>query len=310
MSSCFFSIVIPAYNYAQFLERAIRSVLDQQFHDCEIIVINDGSTDNTDALMKEILKECDPKLRYISQENRGLSAVRNLGVMHSNGAYLIFLDADDALLPDSLERTYEYLVDHPQTDLLICDYLAQMPDGREKLRSNNLLNDKKKDWFYYYIGNTMAMANGATIIRRTVFDEIRYCEDLRQAEDIPVFGQILANFHCALFLRPILRNFKHIESMRNQINFTPNIAYQLTNLLFDPEKLPSSLMKYKADFLAYQYFQLFRSYEKAMQYKLAIQCYRESLKASPWSLFNLGRHIKYIRCVFKFLFGSLVVSQR
>ena len=303
MSSCFFSIIIPAYNYAHFLRRAISSVLDQNFDNCEVIVINDGSTDDTDLLMQDVLKKNDSRVRYINQENRGLSAVRNLGISQSNGEFLIFLDADDALLPQSLEKTHQYLTAHQKVDLLICDYLAQMPDGRVKIRSNKELVNQNDRWFRLFIDNGMAMANGATIIRRKAFENIRYCEDLRQAEDIPVFGLMLANFHCQLFLTPVLRNFKHVDSMRNQINFTPQIAQKLTTLLFDPEKLPHPYMQFKAGFLANQFFQLSRSYEKAKKYKLAVQCYHKSIQANPKLLLNLNRHVKYIRCVFKLLSG-------
>ncbi len=299
MTDCFFSIVIPSYNYGHFLERAIRSVLDQNFDACEVIVVNDGSTDATDDLMSKILQEKDSRLRYVKQENKGLSAVRNLGASLSQGVYVLFLDADDSLLPDSLESIYKYLSDQENIDLLVCDYVAHMPDGRERVRSNIALRDQGERWFYYFINNKMAMANGATIIRRPVFENIQYCEELRQAEDIPVFGLILANYQCALFLTPVLRNFKHDESMRNQIRFTPAIADLLTSLLFDPQKLPHSFMKYRNGFLAYQFFQLFRNYEKAKQYKLAMQCYHRSLKVSPSLLLKLGRHIKYFRCLMK-----------
>lgn len=303
MSDCFFSIIIPSYNYGHFLARAIASVLDQDFAECEVIVINDGSTDDTDMVMEGLLTGGDLRLRYVKQENKGLSAVRNLGVSLSRGDYLLFLDADDALLPCSLEKVHQHLIGYSSIDLLICDYLACTPDGREKLRSNSTLNKDASEWFYCFINNKMAMANGATIIRRTVFENIHYCELLRQAEDIPIFGLMLANFQCALFFTPVLRNFKHSDSMRNQINFTPMLAELLTGLLFDPQKLPHHFMQYRDGFLANQFFQLFRSYDKAKQYQLAMQCYHQSLKVSPGLFLNLGRHLKYVRCVFKCLFG-------
>lgn len=302
MTECFFSIVIPSYNYGHLLAKAINSVLGQHFESCEVIVINDGSTDNTDAVMQEMLKENDSRLRYVKQENKGLSAVRNIGVSQSKGNYLLFLDADDTLLPYSLANIHQFLIQYPQVDVLICDYLAQMEDGREKVRSNQVFSGQPEKWFYYYILNKMAMANGATIIRRNVFDGIRYCEDLRQAEDVPVFGMMLAKFHCMVFLRPVLKNFKHEDSMRNQIKFTPQAAEKLTNLLFDSKVLPDSFMRYRDVFLANQFFQLSRSYEKVGQYALAMNYYHKSLAVRPMLMLNVGRHVKYIRCFFKWLF--------
>lgn len=93
------SVIIPAYNQGHFLGQAIRSVLDQTYQDFEIIVVDDGSTDNTAAVVGEII---DPRLKYVHQANAGLSAARNTGIRNSAGAYLTFLDSDDIFLPDKL----------------------------------------------------------------------------------------------------------------------------------------------------------------------------------------------------------------
>jgi glycosyltransferase involved in cell wall biosynthesis len=96
------SAVIPTYNRAQFLERAIRSVLDQTFQDFEIVVVNDASPDEgaTDAVVKDFR---DPRIKYFRHEtNKGIGATRNTGVLNSSGEYIAFLDDDDAWLPQKL----------------------------------------------------------------------------------------------------------------------------------------------------------------------------------------------------------------
>lgn len=152
------------------------------------------------------------------------------------------------------------------------------------------------------------MANGATIIRRSAFNNIKYCEDLRQAEDIPVFAQMLANFTCALFLEPFMINMKHEKSLRHQIHFTPEVAQQLTRLLFNSACLSEKYMRYEFGFLAHQYFQLFHSYEKAKKYQLALMCYGKSLRVDPGRIFKLRLHIKYLRCFFKLVFSASATS--
>jgi glycosyltransferase involved in cell wall biosynthesis len=92
------SVVIPCYNQGKFLGEAIKSVLDQTFHDFEIIVIDDGSTDDTAAIASGY-----PSIVYKYQENRGPSTARNEGFAISNGTYIVFLDADDRLLPEALQ---------------------------------------------------------------------------------------------------------------------------------------------------------------------------------------------------------------
>ena len=87
------SVLIPTYNYSQFLLDAVKSVLAQDVPDVEIIVVDDGSTDNT----SDIIKPYTDRVQYIYQENAGLSAARNTGIRNSTGEFILFLDADDVL---------------------------------------------------------------------------------------------------------------------------------------------------------------------------------------------------------------------
>lgn len=93
------SIIIPTYNYGDFICDAIDSVLSQTFQNHEIIVIDDGSTDNT----VDILKKYEDNISYYYQNNKGPASARNLGIKNSKGDYICFLDADDVFLPDKLE---------------------------------------------------------------------------------------------------------------------------------------------------------------------------------------------------------------
>jgi len=102
------SVVIPCYNQAHFLGEAIESVLAQSYPNFEIIVVDDGSTDDTSEVARRY-----PGVRLVRQENKGLSGARNAGLAHSEEEYVVFLDADDRLLPDALETVLEHLEAHP-----------------------------------------------------------------------------------------------------------------------------------------------------------------------------------------------------
>src|SRR5262245_20604446 len=91
------SVIIPCYNHAHYLGEAIESVLAQTVQDFEIIVVDDGSTDSTADVAARY-----PRVRYVRQNNQGLSAARNTGIKHGLGRFLVFLDADDLLLPGAL----------------------------------------------------------------------------------------------------------------------------------------------------------------------------------------------------------------
>src|SRR5438552_14718440 len=100
------SVIIPCYNQADFLHQAIKSALAQTYSHREILVVDDGSTENIAELTSSY-----PRVRYIRQENSGVSAARNTALTHSRGEYLVCLDADDRLLPDALDRWVNYLRD-------------------------------------------------------------------------------------------------------------------------------------------------------------------------------------------------------
>ena len=104
------SVIIPAYNRARLLPEAVNSVLAQTYQDFELIVIDDGSTDDT----PEVARAFPPSVKYFRQANAGLSAVRNRGVELTKGDYIVFLDSDDALLDHALEKGVAFLDQHPE----------------------------------------------------------------------------------------------------------------------------------------------------------------------------------------------------
>lgn len=104
------SVIIPCYNQARFLSEAIESVLAQTYKNFEIIVIDDGSTDNT----RQIVEQYE-EVRYLRQENQGVASARNLGLRLSKGEYLVFLDADDRLLPEAIKIGLRSFDTHPES---------------------------------------------------------------------------------------------------------------------------------------------------------------------------------------------------
>ena len=100
------SVIIPTHNRANLIERAINSVLSQTYKNIELIVVNDGSTDQTE----KIILEKYPSIRYFNQENQGVSAARNVGVKNSTGNYIAFLDSDDEWLPEKIKKQMEKIL--------------------------------------------------------------------------------------------------------------------------------------------------------------------------------------------------------
>lgn len=145
------SVVIPCYNYAHYLPDALQSVLTQTFQNFEIIIVNDGSADNTVAVAQRLISaHPNYSIKLINQQNSGHPACsRNAGIAKSRGTYILPLDADDKLHPLFLEKMVQTLADYPLISIVYCDTIQfdgldgafSNPDWNpETLRFSNFLN--------------------------------------------------------------------------------------------------------------------------------------------------------------------------
>lgn len=294
-----FSIVIPAYNYAHCLPRALESALLQDGGDFEVLVIDDGSTDDTPSVLREMEDRYPGRFRSIRQENAGLAAVRNRGVAETSGEYLIFLDADDRLLPDALTAFRNFLEKGSRPGMVCGGHLSVHPDGKIRKHPAKPLSTDRKRNFLAYLRKEFGISNGGVIMARRVFEGIRYPEHLPNSEDVPVFAQILARYDCAAIEVPVLEIYKHEDSMRNNVNLTKRTGTGTVDVLFDPSILPADLLKYKREFLGRQYLSLFRSFYVAKEFPQAKKYYTEALRCYPQLLLDWSYLRKYLRILFK-----------
>ena len=115
MNSPLLSGIIPAYNSAEYLLEGVGSILSQNYSPLEIIVVDDGSTDNTAEIIRSM-----PGVKYYHQENLGPAAARNLGIQKSNGSFIAFHDADDISLAGRLSLQMQLLLNYPYLDFCLC----------------------------------------------------------------------------------------------------------------------------------------------------------------------------------------------
>lgn len=125
-SSPRFSVIIPNFNHAASLAQAIESVLAQSYPAHEIIVVDDGSTDDS----RSVIDRYAGRVRAIFQDNAGVSAARNRAVENAEGDWLAFLDADDVFLPDRLKQHADWIREEPDLDFLLAEQESRTPDGR------------------------------------------------------------------------------------------------------------------------------------------------------------------------------------
>ena len=180
-----FSVIIPCYNAEKFIISALNSLEEQTYKNFEVVIINDGSIDSTEQLILQYNSKFGLNLKYEYKENKGVSAARNLGISISQGEYIVFLDADDFLLPNCLELFYNlFSVEKP--DLIIAKYARSVQDST--IYSNNITYKKVNkfqlfDIYNNHKRNSVAFASCAykkEIIEKNhiFFDEaINYGED-------------------------------------------------------------------------------------------------------------------------------------
>jgi len=112
------SVIIPAYNVEKYINQCVKSVLDQTYNNLEIIIVNDGSSDDTEKICRELLLS-DNRIKVISQENKGLSVARNVGYRHSHGNWIIYIDSDDWIDKTFIEQLLNLAVTH-KTSIAAC----------------------------------------------------------------------------------------------------------------------------------------------------------------------------------------------
>jgi glycosyltransferase involved in cell wall biosynthesis len=171
------SVVIPAFNRAAYLERALESVFVQSRAPKEVIVVDDGSTDGTSEMMARRF----PETICLRTKRRGVSAARNLGIRSARGDWIALLDSDDEWLPSKLERQLDALAHEPRFHLCHCDEVW-MRDGRRV--NPRKRHAKSGGWIFDKCLSLCAISPSSAVIRRSIFAELGlFDEELPACED-------------------------------------------------------------------------------------------------------------------------------
>lgn len=174
------SVVIPVFNRAWCLERAVRSVLGQSLGDLEIVVVDDGSTDDLQTVLARL---SDARLRVIRHErNLGPASARNTGIRNAHGGYIAFLDSDDEWLPTKLERQHVLLEAHgDSTAVSLCGYtLVREEGGQAEARPLA----EPVDWYVRLLSACNVSFGSCALVRRSAFEAFGMLDEaMRRLED-------------------------------------------------------------------------------------------------------------------------------
>jgi glycosyltransferase involved in cell wall biosynthesis len=184
MTRALVSVVVPCFNQAHFLPDAIESVNAQTYPNVEIIVVDDGSTDNTSAVVERY-----PGVRAVRHDNQGLAAARNAGLQHATGEYVVFLDADDMLLPEALAVGARALEERRDVAFVFGYTMFTMDDGSEPPAPHR--PQMTGEYYPALLAGCPIMPPASVMFRRSIFDEMEpFDPSLTAAEDYELYYRI------------------------------------------------------------------------------------------------------------------------
>ncbi len=202
------SAIIPTYNRASFILQSIKSVQNQTLHVEEIIVVDDGSTDNT----KELLKK--ENITYIYQNNRGVSTARNRGIKEAKCEWIAFLDSDDVWHKNKIEEHVSLHVKNPELKASFSDELW-IRNGKIVNKKNHL---KKEEPTFLNSLRVCKIGTSTFFVHKTIFEEIGlFDEDLEVCEDYDLWLRILKKYTIKLINKELITKQAGHE---NQLSFT------------------------------------------------------------------------------------------
>jgi len=301
-SEPFVSVIMPAYNSEEYIAAAIESVLIQNYRNFELVIINDGSTDNTEAIIAGFKND---RIKYFRQENRGLAGAHNAGIKQSQGEFVIKLDSDDMMTPDFICRHLHEFEKHPEADLVYCNDCLIDENGKtiRVIESPEYTNRKLLIRDLFRCGYPIVPFR--TCIRKSVFDKIGFFdESLSVGEDYDMIrrfvqhGLKVHHLQDALYLRrmgfnSLSRNFNarkaksHFEVVKR---FVDTFKYDELFPDVDWKKIaPERIELHARCLVASTYLAMGQAHKKAksppfyvkMTFELASEQLNDCLKIAP-----------------------------
>lgn len=174
------SVIVPIYNTEKFLRKCIESIVNQTLEEIEIILINDGSTDNSHIICEEYSRKYPKKIRYINNKNIGCSATRNLGISLAKGEYIAFVDSDDYIEQEMYQEMYEK-AKKENLDIVVCG-INYINEQTQKIKKSIPINIKEKNDYLYYKNR---MANPVNkLFKKSLIKNILFPVETHSGEDI------------------------------------------------------------------------------------------------------------------------------
>ena len=239
------SVIIPTYNSAKYIRNALESVLSQTYSNFEIVVVNDGSTDNTD----EILRPYFDRIIYMEQKNTGPAAARNVGIQHAKGDFIAFLDADDIWLPLKLKKQMRVFHENPNVGLVYSRNVEfDHETGKEvlvsppKVFSGRVFDELLLEGFILL---------STVIISKPVLKDVGgFDPDLHTAEDTNLFLRIAKRYSVLGMEDILVRKRKHAANLSDRVDIEIGSLVNLDRIVsLYPETAPQKCTAMKKAYI-------------------------------------------------------------
>lgn len=267
------TVIIPTYNSAQYLSAAVESVLQQTFKDFELLIIDDGSKDNT----SELAKTFSDKVRYIYQENAGVSEARNHGIKVSKGKYVAFLDADDTWLPTKLEKQIDALRNNSEYKFCFSDFVGVNQNLQPiEMKRGRLVDSAIKDLLLR--GNVVGSIC-TVLCERELFDKVGgFDPKLSQCADWDMWIRI-ATLTDFLFIDEQLVTYRqHDSNMSRNAILLEQDSLSVLEKGFSMDGVPKEIKNKRRVAFARNYMVLAGTYYHSKLYKHFLRCAALSIK--------------------------------
>jgi len=207
------SVIIPTYNRAHLIGRAIQSVLNQTYQDFEVIVVDDGSTDNTEEVIKEFQRK-DERIKYIKHEkNKGGSAARNTGIKAARGKYIAFQDSDDEWLPEKLEKQMQVFENAPAEVGVVYTGFWRIKGNKKTCIPSSNIKGKRGDIHKILLRRNF-IALPTVVVKKTYFRKAgMFDERLPRLQDWELFIRISKYCHFKCVDEPLLIAYYQQDSI-------------------------------------------------------------------------------------------------
>lgn len=267
------SVVVPAYNAGRFLRESLGSVLAQTFQDLEVVVVDDGSKDDTPAVVLSF----GDAVRYVRQENQGVSAARNRGIELSQGRFVAFLDADDIWSPEKLERQMACLA---EGGACYSAFRRIGPDGGDRGRSSAPRRGTLLEHLLL-VGNVVGTPSTVVVERSLLTQSGGFDRQLSQCADWDLWIRVALVAEFQYVDEPLVRYREHGGNMSTDVALLERDSVRTLEKAFALPNLPAHLQPRRRTALAHNWTVLAGSYAHAGAYGAALRCAARAVALDP-----------------------------